>query len=187
VKRSKAAPEATADRKPAFTSRAAVLAVVVAALAIALAAPVRHLLSQHAQITSLRGSVESEKKQVADLQKRQAQLADPSYVAAQARDRLHYVRPGEVPFVTLSPTPAGQASAQAAAALANQPWYGRLWSSVKVAGAVPKPSPTLASALASAIASTPTPAPAPAASPIPSVSPTPAVSPTPEVVPFRGP
>jgi cell division protein FtsB len=130
-------------RRPAFTSRAAVLAVVVAALAIALAAPVRQLLSQRAQIASLRNSVAAQQQRAADLKKQQALWADPAYVAAQAADRLHYVRPGQIPFVTLSPKPVVAASASAAAALANQPWYGQLWSSVQAAGVPARPSSTV--------------------------------------------
>jgi cell division protein DivIC len=142
-------------RKPAFTGRAAVLAVVVAALALALAAPARELLSQRSQISSLNSSIAGQQQQVAALQKAQKQWANPSYVEAQARARLHYVFPGQVPYVTLSPTPAASASAAAAQALASQPWYGRLWSSVQGAAHVPQPvpspspSPTLAPALIS--------------------------------------
>ena len=90
------------------------LAVVVAALGLALAAPVRELLSQRAQISSLNSSIASSQQQVAQLQKAKKELADPSYIEAQARDRLHYVFPGQVPYVTLTPTPAPEASAAAA-------------------------------------------------------------------------
>ncbi|HEY5456235.1 MAG TPA: septum formation initiator family protein, partial [Acidothermaceae bacterium] len=115
--------------KPTFTGRAAVLAVVVAALALALAAPVRELLSQRSQISSLNSSIATQEQQVAALQKAQKQWANSTYVELQARERLHYVFPGQVPYVTLSPTPVASASAAAAQALASQPWYGRLWSS----------------------------------------------------------
>jgi cell division protein FtsB len=145
-----AAPEVGVDpdgdgprRKPAFTGRAAVLAVVVAALALALAAPARELLSQRSQISSLNGNIASQQQQVAALQKAQKQWANPTYVEQQARERLHYVFPGQVPYVTLSPTPVASESAAAAQALASEPWYGRLWSSVEVAAHVaPKPTPT---------------------------------------------
>jgi cell division protein FtsB len=143
-------------RKPAFTGRAAVLAVVVAALALALAAPARELLSQRSQISSLNSSIASQQQQVAALQKAQKQWANSTYVEQQARARLHYVFPGEVPYVTLSPTPVASASAAAAQALASQPWYGRLWSSVQVAANVPvKPKPTPSPTLAPALISPP--------------------------------
>ena len=142
--------------KPTFTGRAAVLAVVVAALALALAAPARELLSQRSQISSLNSSIASQQQQVAALQKAQKQWANSTYVEQQARDRLHYVFPGQVPYVTLSPTPVASASAAAAQALASQPWYGRLWSSVQVAANVPpKPKPTPSATLAPALVSPP--------------------------------
>ncbi|HZV26467.1 MAG TPA: septum formation initiator family protein [Acidothermaceae bacterium] len=159
--------------KPTFTGRAAVLAVVVAALALALAAPARELLSQRSQISSLNSSIANQQQQVAALQKAQKQWANSTYVEQQARDRLHYVFPGQVPYVTLSPTPVASASAAAAQALASQPWYGRLWSSVQVAAHVvptpkPTPSPTLAPALVS-----PPPASAPVITPAPVTAPGP--------------
>jgi cell division protein FtsB len=124
-------------RGTSFTGRAAVLAVVLAALAIALAGPLRQLISQRAQLSSLRGSVASQQQQLKDLQATQQLWADPAYVAAQARSRLHYVRPGQVPYVTLSPTPTATSTSAAQAAVAGQPWYSQLWSSIQGAAATP--------------------------------------------------
>jgi cell division protein FtsB len=172
--------EVPRHRKPAFTGRAAVLAVVIAALALALAAPARELLSQRSQISSLTGSIASQQQQVAALQKAQKQLASSSYIEQQARDRLHYVFPGQVPYVTLSPTPVASASAAAAQALASQPWYGRLWSSVEGAADVapPKPSPSASPTLAPALISPPA-ASAPVITAGPSVTAGPNAAPSP--------
>jgi cell division protein FtsB len=136
-------------RRTSLTGRAAILAVVVAALAIALAAPVRQLVGQRAQINSLRTSVASQQSQVAQLKAAQKLWANPSYVAAQAEQRLHYVKPGQVPIITLAPTPAPGASpsATAAPALDTAPWYAELWTSVRGAGkpvTTPKPTSTVA-------------------------------------------
>jgi cell division protein FtsB len=133
-----------------------VLAVVLAALAIALAGPLRQLISQRSQISSLRSDVAQQTQQLKDLQQQQKQWADPTYVEKQARDRLHYVMPGEVPYVTLAPTPSPSASG-GAETVADQPWYAQLWSSIQGADATPKPSVT----------------PHPAGAPAPSVAPTP--------------
>jgi cell division protein FtsB len=137
----------------AFTGRAAILAVVVGALAIALAGPVRELLSQRSQIASLRTSVASQQSQIATLNATKKLWGSPAYIETQARDRLHYVFPGQVPYVTLSPTPLASSSAAAAAVLAAKPWYGRLWSSVEGAadGPTPRPSPSPTPALASSL------------------------------------
>lgn len=134
--------------KPAFTSRAAVLAVVLAALAIALAGPLRQWLGQRAQITALRDNVATSQRELKALRQQQMLWADPSYVAAQAQQRLHYVKPGEVPYITLAPTPSALASDAAAAAEANQPWYAQLWSSVQGAGATPRPVPSASASVA---------------------------------------
>ncbi len=125
-------------RRTLLTGRAAILAVVIAALAIALAAPLRQLIGQRAQIAGLRSSVQSQKQQVAALQKQQKLWLDPAYVASQAEQRLHYVRPGQVPYITLGPSPAAAAvGAPAATNVAAQaPWYAELWTSVQGAGKV---------------------------------------------------
>lgn len=150
------AQAAKRKRKTSFTGRAAVLAVVLAALAIALAGPLRQLISQRSQISSLRSDVAQQTQQLKDLQQQQKQWADPSFVAKQARDRLHYVMPGEVPFVMLAPTPSPSTSA-GVQAVEDQPWYAQLWSSIQGADATPKPSVTLH----------PTTAPAPSVAPTP--------------------
>lgn len=133
-------------KRVSFTGRAAVLAVVVAALAIALAGPLRELISQRSQISSLQQDVAKSSNQLKSLQAQEKQWSDPGYVAAQARERLHYVKPGEVPYITLSPTPAPQAAASGAPA-PDQPWYAQLWSSVQGADATLHPSPAQSSAV----------------------------------------
>jgi cell division protein FtsB len=128
-------------RKVSFTGRAAVLAVVLAALAIALAGPVRHLISQRAELASLRSQVADGKHQVKDLQAQEKLWADPSFVAAQARERLHYVKPGEVPYITLGPRPSASDGVGPGGVPADQgPWYAQLWSSIRGADG-PAPSP----------------------------------------------
>jgi cell division protein FtsB len=149
----KATPQAPTDaagrrrRRTSLTGRAAILAVVVAALGIALAAPVRQLIEQRAQISGLQTTVASQQSQVAQLKATQKLWADPSYVAAQAEERLHFVKPGQVPIIALAPTPAAGAAAEASASAAPAadaaPWYAELWTSVRGAGespATPKPT-----------------------------------------------
>jgi cell division protein FtsB len=162
-----ARPDAS-RRRPSFTGRAAVLAVVLAALAIALAGPLRQLLSQRTQIAGLRAGVSAQQQQIATLEQQQKLWTDPAYIKAQARERLHYVMPGQVPYVTLAPTPAASANPSAVAAAADGPWYSQLWGSIKGAGAVVQPSPRITKP------SMPPPA---AATIAPSPSPTPRPSP----------
>ena len=150
-------PSSRRPGKVSFTGRAAVLAVVLAALAIALAGPLRQLISQRAELSSVRSDVAAGNQQVEELQAQQKLWADPSYVAAQARERLHYVKPGEVPYITLGPQPSASDGVKASGVPTDQgPWYAQLWSSIRGADDVarsPRPNPT------------PAPAPAPAPSP----------------------
>ncbi len=53
---------------------------------------------------------ESEAKlraEIAELEQQKAQLGDPVYIAAQARERLGFVKPGDIPYqVQLPPSAA---------------------------------------------------------------------------------
>jgi cell division protein FtsB len=113
------------------TRRAAVLAIVVCALALSVAVPLRTYLSQRDEVTiqeqrqaDLRGQVEA-------LEKRKAQLEDPAQVEAEARRRLRYVMPGETPYMVELPdesqSPGGDGKKKP---LLDQSWYLTLWNAV---------------------------------------------------------
>ena len=118
--------------RPALTGRAVLLLVVLAALALTLAIPVRAWLSQRADIAALEADVAAAQVRVADLQQQVDDWNDPAFVIAQARSRLHFVFPGEVGYVVLgsddrpvaaNPKPEG----------ATDPWYSLLWDSTRQA------------------------------------------------------
>jgi len=98
-------------------------------LFVALAVPVRTWFAQRAEIAQLRADVAAARDRVAELQLEQERWADPAFVAAEARRRLHFVLPGEIGYVTLGATTQEEAAALAAAD--SGPWYGALWSSVQ--------------------------------------------------------
>jgi cell division protein FtsB len=128
-----------ATRSPAgLTTRAAILGLVVCALVVSAALPLREYLSQRADIRHLQQSQAAAQARVAALEEQKARLADPDYVAALARDRLHFVRPGEVAYVVIAPsappvTPADAHRAASAPAGPEAPWYSQLWGSVRSA------------------------------------------------------
>jgi hypothetical protein len=105
-----------------FTSRAAVLAVVLCAIALSLAYPVREYIAQRRQIDQLQA-------QSAQTAAQLARLNDPAYIEQLARDRLHYCMPRQTCYVLIGGQPASN-TGKAAAAVAGTPWYERLWSSV---------------------------------------------------------
>lgn len=123
----------TPPARPSLTGRAFVLALVLGALLLALAVPVRSWIAQRAEIAGLRADVEAAEARVADLRIQSERWQDPAFVAAEARRRLHFVLPGEVGFITLGSQAAEAEAAKAAAE--SQPWYTTLWSAVREADA----------------------------------------------------
>jgi cell division protein FtsB len=130
-------------RRSNLTGRAAVLALVVCLLAISLAYPLREYLSQRGDIAGYRARVADQEARVAELRRQHDRWDDPAYVEAQARERLHYVMPGETSYVVLeaddAPATDGAVEPEAATA-ARTPWFTDLWHSVEAAGGSAKPS-----------------------------------------------
>ena len=112
-----------------FTSRAAVLAVVICAIALSLAYPVREYIAQSRQIDQLQAQRQMMLTQLRTLERQQQRLNDPAYVEQLARDRLHFCMAGQTCYVVIG----GSGSGSAAARTAGTPWYERLWNSVQQA------------------------------------------------------
>jgi cell division protein FtsB len=131
-----------AARPRAFTGRATVLLVVLAALALAYTYPIRVYLAQESQIAQMQADQAAQRAVIAGKVEEVAKWNDSEYVAAIARQRFYYVKPGEVPLVLLD-DPAGAArdaaAADPAAAAVPDPWYDTLWSSIAAANAEPRP------------------------------------------------
>ena len=56
-------------------------------------------LEQRQKIAALEQSVQLTKEQIADLERERTRWDDPVYVTTQARERLYYVKPGDVPYL----------------------------------------------------------------------------------------
>lgn len=109
------------------TRRAAVLAVVVCALALSVAVPLRNYVTQRQELAAVGEEQRTLADEVERLTRDRDRLADPAETEAQARSRLGYVSPGEIPFVVQLP---GQVVGGRVAQLGDAPWYVRLWSEV---------------------------------------------------------
>ena len=115
------------------------LAVVTVAFisAITLAPPLQHYFAQRAQINSLRAQVNDSNNALGRAREELAKWNDPEYVASQARERLHFVFPGERQYIVLD-VPRTDSKADAPAApISTQipnglPWYGRLIASISL-------------------------------------------------------
>ena len=101
-----------------------------------MALPFKIWLAQRGEISSLQAQTRAQQQHVAALQHQEQQWQDPAYVEQQARQRLHYVKPGEKAYIVLGkPKPAAPVAKPAPAApTLSGPWYSRLWQTVQLAG-----------------------------------------------------
>ncbi|UDM34305.1 septum formation initiator family protein [Mycobacterium ulcerans] len=133
--------EQRSDERLGFTARrAAVLAAVVCVLTLTIAGPVRTYFAQRTEMEQLSATEAALRRQIADLEQRKGQLADPAYIAAQARERLGFVMPGDIPFqVQLPPgaVVAPQPGTDAAMPTKGDPWYTSLWHTIADAPHLP--------------------------------------------------
>jgi cell division protein FtsB len=117
-----------------FTGRAAMLAVVICAIALSLAYPVREYLAQSRQIGALEVQHQALQAKVTGLATEQQRLNSPAYIEQQARDNLHMCLPTTTCYVIVDGTPKPkQAAAHTAPPVPA--WYEKLWTSVQAAGA----------------------------------------------------
>jgi cell division protein FtsB len=130
-----AAALAAASRPTRLTGRAALLAVVICAIALSLAYPVREYIAQRQQIDQLLAQQQTISAQVKALQEQDNRLSQTWYVEQQARDQLHMCFPDEQCYEVLS----GQSpsAAKVAKATVVDPWYSKLWASVQRANQEP--------------------------------------------------
>ncbi|HKV21698.1 MAG TPA: septum formation initiator family protein [Mycobacterium sp.] len=128
-----AAEQQSEQRLGSAARRAAILAAVVCVLTLTIAGPVRTYFSQRTEMRQLAASEEKLRAEIAELEQQKQKLADPVYIAAQARERLGFVKPGDIPYQVQLPPGAvvpAEAAEQAEATRAGQPWYTSLWHTI---------------------------------------------------------
>ncbi|MCE6994413.1 septum formation initiator family protein [Saccharothrix sp. S26] len=114
------------------TRRAALLAMVVCALALSIAVPLRTYLAQREELREVTASQETLRAEVGQLEQRKRELADPAHVEAESRRRLHYVRPGETPYIVQLPGDEERELEQQrpeTKPAEDKAWYEQLWDS----------------------------------------------------------
>jgi hypothetical protein len=116
-----------------------ILFIVLFAVAVTLAPPTQHYFAQRAQISALEADVESNKKKLLEARAELQRWRDPDYVRDQARERLHFVLPGERQYIILGVTSQVNGSTQTAAPINQEfplgvPWYSRVISSITSVG-----------------------------------------------------
>ena len=130
-----AGPRPPQPERSRLTTRAAVLAVVLCAIALSLAYPVREYIAQRRQIDQLEVQRQSIAAKLGALEQQKKELSSNAYVEQQAESKLHMCLPSQTCYVVINPQPPRAKAA--AARVPGRPWYERLWSSVQQADKAP--------------------------------------------------
>jgi cell division protein FtsB len=121
-----------------ISGRSLAFATVLLVLAITLAPPLHSYFAQRAQIDAYKEQLAQSTATLQQAEKELTLWTDPTYVASQARIRLHYVFPGEREYVVLSNSQTSAAQTVPVAPIegvapGGTPWYSRLISTIESA------------------------------------------------------
>jgi cell division protein FtsB len=118
-------------------NRALAFIAILFVLTLAIAPPVKHYFTQRAQINSLESQLSADNVALQNAREELLRWQDPEYIKSQARERLHFVLPGERQYIVVdgSEAPTQENTTEIASALTDgQPWYARLIASISEAG-----------------------------------------------------
>jgi cell division protein FtsB len=119
------------------SNRLLALSAILFILALAIAPPVKHYFTQRAQISALKSQLSADNSALQKAREELLLWQDPEYIKSQARERLHFVLPGERQYIVIDDSTADVNSqgTKIASALTNgQPWYIRLIASISETG-----------------------------------------------------
>ena len=119
------------------SNRVLALSVIFFILALTIAPPVKHYFTQRAQISALKAQLSADNSALEKARQELTLWQDPEYVKSQARERLHFVLPGERQYIVTddSTTDPNNTPTKIASALTDgQPWYARLIASISETG-----------------------------------------------------
>ena len=107
-------------------------------LALFLAPPIKNYFVQRAQIGALQSQVNSDHAALNAARKELTLWQDPNYIKSQARERLHFVMPGERQYIVTGTDGTTTDSTAQTNIVSNlpegQPWYTRMIDSITEAG-----------------------------------------------------
>ena len=126
-------PKEPRPRRTHLTGRAAILAVVVCAVVLSLAYPVREYLAQQSRIAELRADNQELQHEISTLQEKKRKLNDPAYIKELARERLHFTMPGQTNHIVVDGGDEGDVAPDTTTEAEQHPWFVNLWDSVEEA------------------------------------------------------
>jgi cell division protein FtsB len=119
------------------SNRVLALSAIFFVLALTIAPPVKHYFTQRAQISALKAQLSADNTALQNAREELLLWRDPEYIKSQARERLHFVLPGERQYIVTEGKTDGtqNSSTKIASSLADgQPWYSRLIASISETG-----------------------------------------------------
>lgn len=118
-------------------ARPLALITIIFIFTLTLAPPIKNYFTQRAQINALKSQVASDSTALEAARAELNKWQDPAYVKSQARERLHFVLPGERQYIVTGTdiTKSQPQTTQIAKQLPEgAPWYTKLIASVTESG-----------------------------------------------------
>ena len=119
------------------SNRLLALIALVFIFTLTIAPPVKHYFTQRAQINALKSQLSADNSALQKAREELLLWRDPEFIKTQARERLHFVLPGERQYIVVEGenTEAQNGTTKIASALVDgQPWYARLIASISETG-----------------------------------------------------
>ena len=120
------------------SGRTFAVAAIFFMLALFLAPPIKSYFVQRAQISALQSQLKSDNTALDEARKELTLWQDPDYIKSQARERLHFVLPGERQYIVTGTDGTNTDEAAQTDVVKNlpegQPWYTRMIASITEAG-----------------------------------------------------
>jgi len=142
MKRSKVSLPKTLEgfaTKRGISTRLLLLFLALFIVAVTLAPSTQRYFAQRAQVSALRADLDSNYKELEEARAELQRWRDPDYVKSEARNRLHFVLPGERQYIILGAKPTIDSDNQGTTPI-NQdfplgiPWYSRVILSITSVG-----------------------------------------------------
>jgi len=136
-RRSYSSSRRPSSRRTRGKARPLALIAIIFIFTLTLAPPIKNYFTQRAQISALKSQVATDRTALEQARAELSTWQDPNYVKSQARERLHFVMPGERQYIVTG-TDINQAQPQTTQ-VAKQlpegaPWYTKLIASVTESG-----------------------------------------------------
>jgi cell division protein FtsB len=122
--------------KRGVTAQFIAISVVIFIIALTIAPPAQRYFTQRAQIKAVEAEISLGKERLKQAEIELQKWRDPNYVKSQARERLHFVLPGERQYIVLGIETKESAQEKRKTPIATRqfgsaPWYTKLISSIQ--------------------------------------------------------